>query len=118
MITLAKPSTLIVGSDTARSLALANEKTRKFGEHLQQQVENLAAPVRAALGVLKATPLLLLHLIIRARKSASDWLLGLLQRLNRKRLKLANSKLKTATRLSKKLTSLTNAFPTSSSVNP
>lgn len=118
MITLAKPSTLIVGSDTARSLALANEKTRKFSEHIQQQVENLAAPVRAALGVLKTTPLLFLHAFIRARKSASNWLLVLLQRLDRKRLKLANSKVKTVTWLGRKLTSLTYAFPTSSSVNP
>lgn len=118
MITLAKPSTLIVGSDTARSLALANEKTRKFSEHIQQQVENLAAPIRAALGVLKATPLLFLHAFIRARKSASDWLLGLLQRFDHKRLKLANSKVKTTFRLIEKIKSLTKIYPTSSSVNP
>lgn len=115
---LAKPSTLLAGSDTARSLALANEKTRKFGEHLKQQVAAIVAPVEAALGVLKTTPLLFLHLLNRARRSALKWLLGLLQRLDRKRLKLSSSKVKTVTWLSQKLTNLTNTFPTSSSVNP
>ena len=118
MNALAKPRTLLAGSNTAQSLAMANEKIRKFGEHIQQQTAAIVAPINAALGVLKATPLLFLHLLNRARKSALKWLLGLLQRLNRKRLKLSNSKAKAAFRLSEKIESLAKNFPTSSSVNP
>ena len=118
MNALAKPSTLLAGSDTARSLAMANEKIRKFGEHIQQQTAAIVAPINAALGVLKATPYYLLHLVREGKKKALAWLTDRLDLLEAELSKAFTSKAKTAFRLSEKIESLSKTFPTSSSVNP
>lgn len=112
------PSSITASTQALKGLELVNQQLRVFSQNLRKSLAPIVARLKATRAGVKTSAYYFLHLVSSARKSALNWLTEPYRRLTTQALTSARDKVKTVFRQIEKLASLTNNFPTSSSVNP